>query len=191
MAKKGEEHRELSVKEERFCIEYSVNDNATQSYLRAFPNVTYNTARNEGAKLLAEPCIRQRIDFLREERNERLKIDKDDILRKFKLLSEYDAADFHDEDGRLKPLSELHPDLRYVVAGIEISEKITGEEGDGISRLVKIKLPSKQDALTALGKHLMLFNDVGSKDNPLTGNIEHKHEISDEALAAIAAGKNG
>ena len=170
---------ELTDKEHLFCVEYAVNDNATKSYQRVYKG-SYNTARTEGARLLAKPCIRQRIDEIRKDRNDRLKIDKDDILRKLKILSEYDASDFYDEDGRLKPLSELDPDLRYCIEGMDVSEKITGEEGDGISRLMKIKLPRKKDALEALGRHLQLFND---KPKEPDGDIAEAARIFAEAMA--------
>lgn len=153
-----EPERYLTDKELAFCIEYSVSGNATKSYQRAY-KCGYNTARNAGCQLLQDLALMAVINEMRAERNERLKIDADDILRKLKILSEYDASDFYDDDNRLKPLSELHPDLRYCIEGMDVSEKVDGGEGDGISRLMKIKLPRKKDALEALGRHLQLFGD--------------------------------
>lgn len=52
----------LSAREERFVWEYLVEPNATRAYLRAFATrghtPTYQTARANGAKLLAKarPC---------------------------------------------------------------------------------------------------------------------------------------
>lgn len=177
---------DLSDKEHHFCVEYSVNDNATRSYQRAF-KVGYNTAKNEGCKLIAKPYIRQRVNELRADRNKRLEIDKDDIVRSFKILSSYDASDFFDDDGRLRPMSELDPDLRFVIEGLDVSESITGEEGDGISRLMKIKLPSKTAALTALAKHSMLF-EVQTKE-PDGSESEDARRFS-EAMASTHTSTN-
>lgn len=184
--KKVKDKPELTDKEHRFCVEYSVCDNATKSYQRAFQG-TYNTARTEGSRLLAKPCIRQRIDELRADRNKRLAIDADDIIRKFKILSDYDAADFFDDDGRIKPLSELDPDLRFAIQGLDVSESITGEDGDGISRLMKIKLPNKNDALTALAKHLMLFESKPKEDN---GDLAEAARIFAQAMASTQTPAN-
>ena len=181
-AKLADEERELTDKEHRFCVEYSVNDNATRAYQRTYKG-SYHTARTEGAKLLAKPCIRQEIDELKTARNKRLAIDADDIIRKFKILSDYDAADFYDDDGRLRPLSELDPDLRFVIGGIDVSESITGEEGDGISRLMKIKLPDKNAALTALAKHLMLFEPKVKEEN--ADNWNERLRAMAEAVAPV------
>jgi len=172
--------KELSDKEHRFCVEYSVSDNATRSYQRVY-KCAYDTAKAAGCLLLQNTTIRQRIDELKSDRNKRLAVDADDIIRKFKILSEYDAADFYDDDGRLKPLSELDPDLRYVIGGIDVSESITGDEGDGISRLMKIKLPSKQDALTALAKHLMLFEPKAREED---GSEAEEARRFSEAMAS-------
>ena len=48
-------------KERIFCNEYIVNLNATQSYLKAYPNASYNTAKTEGCKLLTKPYIQKYI----------------------------------------------------------------------------------------------------------------------------------
>lgn len=44
-----------------FCNEYIINLNATQSYLKAYPKASYNTAKTEGCKLLTKPYIQKYI----------------------------------------------------------------------------------------------------------------------------------
>ena len=163
---------DLDDKELVFCIEYSVSNNARQAYQKAY-KCGYNTAKSAGCLLLQNATIKSAIRDMRVDRNERLKIDADDVLRKLKILSEYDASEFYDDDGRLKPLRELHPDLRYCIEGMDVSEQITGDDGDGISRLMKIKLPKKQAALEALGRHLLLFGDK-AKENPVDSTAEYR-----------------
>ena len=45
-----------------FADEYIISLNATQSYLKAYPNVTEDTARTNGCKLLANTNIKNYID---------------------------------------------------------------------------------------------------------------------------------
>lgn len=160
---------ELTAKEEHFCREYVCDHamNATQSYLRAFPGVTYNTARTEGSRLLANPNITARVEELKQERYARLEISPERVLSELSKLAFYDPRAFHDEDGRLKPIHELPADAAAVIGGIETFHKVTGDEKDGLCITTKIKLPDKKGALELLGKHLKLWNDVGSKGNPL------------------------
>ena len=56
----------LSRSDERFCNEYALTSNATQSYLKAHVNASYNTARTEGSRLLAKPSIGERIAQIKE-----------------------------------------------------------------------------------------------------------------------------
>ena len=64
-----------------FADEYIISLNATQSYIKAYPNVTENTARTNGCKLLANTNIKNYIDEqLAKKQDERI-MKQDEILR--------------------------------------------------------------------------------------------------------------
>ena len=63
-----------------FADEYIINLNATQSYLKAYPEATYNTARTEGSKLLAEPNIKNYIDEQMAKKQDERIMKQDEIL---------------------------------------------------------------------------------------------------------------
>lgn len=67
--------------EAMFVLEYIVDLNATQAYLRSHPDVSYNTARTEGSKLLANPDIAAAIQKAKDERAERTGITADRALQ--------------------------------------------------------------------------------------------------------------
>ena len=52
----------LSIKQERFIQEYLKTGNATQSIIKAYPDVTYDSARMMASENLAKPSIKSRID---------------------------------------------------------------------------------------------------------------------------------
>ena len=63
-----------------FADEYIISLNATQSYLKAYPNVTEDTARTNGCKLLANTNIKKYIDKrLASKEDERI-MKQDEIL---------------------------------------------------------------------------------------------------------------
>lgn len=64
-----------------FADEYIISLNATQSYLKAYPNATYNTARTEGCKLLAEPNMKAYIDEQMAKKQDERIMKQDEILR--------------------------------------------------------------------------------------------------------------
>ena len=66
---------------EIFADEYIISLNATQSYLKAYPEATYNTARTEGSKLLANPNIKNYIDEQMAKKQDDRIMKQDEILR--------------------------------------------------------------------------------------------------------------
>ena len=64
-----------------FADEYIIGLNATQSYLKAYPEAAYNTARTEGSKLLANPNIKNYIDEQIEKKQDDRIMKQDEILR--------------------------------------------------------------------------------------------------------------
>lgn len=184
----GESGKPLTDKEEWLCREFvsDAGENQTRAYMRVYPGCTYDSARTLAAKQFADIRISQRIDELRQERNKRLEITADRVLQELAKLAFYDPRGFFDDDGRLKPINEIEPDQAAVIGGIETIHKVTGEEGDGLTVLTKIKLPEKKGALELIGRNLSLWKDVGSKDNPLNA-VLHKKELTEEELLAIAS----
>ena len=64
-----------------FADEYIISLNATQSYLKAYPNVTEDTARTNGCKLLANANIKNYIEErMASQQDERI-MTQDEILR--------------------------------------------------------------------------------------------------------------
>ena len=64
-----------------FADEYTISLNATQSYLKAYPKASYETANVEGCKLLVKPSIKAYIDEqLAKKQDERI-MKQDEILR--------------------------------------------------------------------------------------------------------------
>ena len=64
-----------------FADEYIISLNATQSYLKAYPNVTEDTARTNGCKLLANTNIKNYIDEQNEKKQDERIMKQDEILR--------------------------------------------------------------------------------------------------------------
>lgn len=71
----------LTEKQKRFCEEYLIDLNATQSYLRAGYKAKSNEiACSEGSKLLRNPKVVEYIQELRERQSKRTEITADKVL---------------------------------------------------------------------------------------------------------------
>ena len=83
---------QLTEKQKRFCEEYLIDLNATQSYLRAGYKAKSNEiARVESHKLLTKPNIQQYIEELRAEQSKRTEITADKVLEEIGSVAFCDA----------------------------------------------------------------------------------------------------
>ncbi|WP_426607117.1 terminase small subunit [Pantoea anthophila] len=143
----------LTPKQEIFCREYLIDLNATQAAIRA--GYSDNTARKIGSENLTKPDIAQRIIDLKSERNERVEVNADYVLRRLVEIDEMDVMDILRDDGGLKMVHEWPKVWRTTLSGLDILTTVTNfDETTMESILKKIKWPDKVRNLELLGKHI-------------------------------------
>lgn len=164
---------ELSPEHEVFCLELSVENNQTKAYMRAYPDSGYEAARRSASSLMTNPDIIERVKQLREERNERLKLDGDSLLQSLYNNAKANMRDLYRPDGSLVPINELHPDIAASIQQIEVEELFAGRGDDRqvIGLVRKYKLVDRLKAAELVGRNLKLWKDVGSPENPLEANL--------------------
>lgn len=165
----------LTTKQQMFVKEYLIDLNATQAAIRAGYSV--KTAGKIGQENLIKPEIKAAIQEAMDKRANKLEITAERVLQEIARLAFYDPRKFFDEDGRIKPISELDDDTAMALGGIETLHKIVGDEKDGMAVITKIKLVDKGQNLERLGRHLKLFTD----------KVEHSGTLT---LEQIVAGAN-
>lgn len=93
LLKTVDENDELTEKQKLFCIYYASNNNATQSYLKAY-ECNYLTARVEGCKHLTKPNIKAEIKRLKELLRAEIDIDVIDLLNYCMRIIGADISDY-------------------------------------------------------------------------------------------------
>lgn len=83
----------LNDNQRRFVNEYVASLNATQSYLKAYPDCSYDSARSSSADLLAKPSIQLAVRIAQEELAERSKITAEKILQQWWDIATSDATE--------------------------------------------------------------------------------------------------
>ena len=124
----------LTEKQKRFCDEYLIDLNATQSAIRA--GYSEKTAYSAGQRTLKNVEVKKYIEDRMKKKNDKLIADQDEVLRY----------------------------LTSVLRGESVSEEIVVEgTGDGCSEARKIKkAPSEKDKLKSaelLGKRYGIYTD--------------------------------
>lgn len=140
----------LTDKQERFCEEYVIDLNATQSAIRA--GYSESGARTEGARLLANANIQERISELKKEISERNNISIDKYVNILDKLATFDISELYDENGSLKSIHQIPEEVRLAIESLDTDE--LRMDGLVIGQVKKLKLTSRRAAIDLLLKHL-------------------------------------
>lgn len=144
MGKTLPEKSELTPKEERFCQEYMIDLNASRAYREA--GYSANKSKNNAFQLMQKQAVKARISELRHEMRCRTQVKAEHVIQNLMCVGDFDPAEAFDENGNVKPLNEIPPDVRMGIAGLKITEKGT-----------EIRFWSHTDALDKVAKVLGLY----------------------------------
>lgn len=175
--------KSLTPKQNRFCEEYVVDFNGTQSVIRA--GYSKKTAKEQASRLLTFANIQAKIKELTEAQSKRTEIRADQVMKELALIGFSNMLDYVEIENGVA-YTDLSKLTREQAAAIQ---EIVTEEGEA-GRRVKIKLTDKIRALTKMGEHLGMFierSEVG-KPGEFSGNMPE-----DQALKTIndLKGKTG
>lgn len=171
------ERAELTEKQKLFCMYYVKYWNATKAYQKAY-DCTYNTARVEGCRNLANPNVKRELDKLKQDIREGIQIEAMAVFQKYIDIAFADITDYvsfgqeevpvmtafgpleikDDKTDKKKTLTKMVNTVKFKdsseVDGTIISEVSQGKDG------AKIKLADKMKALEKLEKYFDLFPDT-------------------------------
>ena len=142
--------RKLSPKQKLFVKEYLVDLNATQAAIRA--EYSERTAQRIGSENLSKPLIAEAIQKEMADREKRVEINADWVLKKLVSEADADLAELIDEDQKLKKVSDWPIEWRRgLVSGIDITTSGSGD--DTVSVVTKVKLSDRIKQTELIGKH--------------------------------------
>lgn len=110
------------LKEQLFCQEYIIDYNGTRAYSAAYGEKDRGRSNSNARNLLKRRDIQDYIKELQTERNKRLQITQDDVMREFAAIAFSNICDYAEigEDGKLKyiPTSEIDPSKQAAIMSI-------------------------------------------------------------------------
>lgn len=184
----------------KFCLSFIQHFEGKRAATEA--GFSPNTARNKATQLLNEPKIQEMLRELILEQEKRLQITADKILVASYEIATADIIGCFNEDGSLKNLKDIPPELRRCISSIDIDEiwdDVMTKDEDGnksvkrelIGHTKKIKFWNKDKQIEFLGKHLKLINDFPAKE-PLEVdfNVTVNHVDLEERLNCLDLSKN-
>ena len=187
-----EEFLKLPPKRRDFVREYLIDKNGTQAAIRA--KYAPNSAQEQASRMLSCDMVQAAIAAIEAKTDQvvldKLTITKEKVLTRLMQGKTFDVRRLYkqietnkfDDDGNqifktvLKQPYELDDDTAMAVVGVRF-DKDTGV-------LVEYKTMDVKGCAELIGKHLKLWNEVGSKENPV--NLK----VSRVELVALDNGPN-
>ena len=177
----------LTEKQKRFCDEYLIDLNATQSAIRA--GYSKRTANEQGARLLAKVSVQEYIETRKKDREKRVEVTQDRVIEELSYIAFAKASDYArviekdamvEVEGKMIPVVDDEGNLvKYRTVEPILTEELTEEQKRAIAVIKKgrdgfeIKPYDKTRALELLGKHLGMFEEKievnGQVNNPMAG----------------------
>ncbi len=145
--------KELTKKQEMFCLEYLVDLNATQAAIRA--GYSEKTAKEAGYENLTKPHVAERVAELKNKRSNEVKTNAEYVLRRLREIDELDIIDILADDlSAFRPLREWPKSWRTSINGLDVKTIIEGGDKPIEALVQKIKWPDKTKNLELIGRHV-------------------------------------
>lgn len=141
----------LTPKQERFVAEYLIDLNAAQAYIRA--GYSKKTAATCGPRLLRNAHVRAAVDAKQGKQLAKTDITAEEVKARLANIARIDPAEVYEDDGTLKPLSEMKPEVRQSISSIKKTVSNIG------APIEEVKFDSRISALDILAKHFGLLKE--------------------------------
>jgi len=142
------------------------------------PKANPQTAATASGSYFNRKTVRRKIEERQTKMMKRFEIDEDRIAQELGAIAFFDPIELLDDDGNLKPISEIPEHTRRAMSGVDIYEIYTGigEARKKIGAVKKAKIISKREALDSLAK-LLGFN---KEKLTLDGKVKVERETDAE-----------
>lgn len=161
----------LNEQQKRFCEAYVVDWNATQAYLSAYPNSSYDAARANAARLITNDNVKAYIEDCKKRTAELAGISALKVALEHKKIAFQSAANLRQDWDTVKDWDDLTEEEKAIISEIEVTERVLNggdEDLQVLERKLKYKTYDKHRSLDALAK-MLGFNEPEKLN--VSGNI--------------------
>lgn len=146
--------KELTQKQEVFCLAYIESGNASEAYRRAYcaAKMKDKTIWEKASTLLADGKVTARVAELRQAASDKAVVSEARVIKELARIGLFDPGQLFADDGSLLPIKNMPPEARAAIASFEVEE--IDADGKVIGRVKKIKLWDKNSAADKLLRHL-------------------------------------
>lgn len=166
----------MTTREERIRRKLFVNAYILNGKKASKAAVEVGYPREYASDLVKQPTIQQMIKEVEFTMLKRQEISIERLAKEAASIAFFDIADIFDDEGNVRPLSEIPVHARQAIADLNVNSSYAINDITGESQLekqsVNVKLQSKMEAIKFLGSFLGMNKQV--VDYNVTGAVEHK-----------------
>lgn len=185
--------RNLTPKQERFCLKYVELGNASEAYRQVYNCSQWKieSIHRVAHKLLYNVKVVSRIDQLQAEEKKRLqkkyRIDQDRLMQEYMRLAFADIRKCFDDNGNIKLPKDIDDDTAAALAAVEVVS--SSPSGGDPEYTHKFKLIDKKGPLQDLAKMLGLFLEDNLQKKPETDvQVNNTYELPEALLRGYPGG---
>jgi phage terminase small subunit len=173
----AEKHEELKPEWKKFAWEYVETGKKAKSYMKIYPDSSYDSARGSASDLLANPNIRDYINEIQKDLAIESGISRFRVLKEQEKIGFSNIADIHETWEQKKPFQDLTDSQKAAISEIKVkTNSFTDDTGMNVEvEEITVKLHDKGKALDTINK-MLGYNEA------------EKHEIT-ERYTIIRSGK--
>lgn len=178
----------LTLKQEKFCLEYVRNGgNASEAYRAAYnaEKMKPKTVNERASVLLSDNKVAARVKDLQDAITEAALIEPTELLREMAHMLRADPADAYTETGQFKSIHDIPRDLRRNIAAIK-TRRVKGANGDADEDIIEVKFWDKQGTMDKLAKHLGVYEKDNRQKAPIMPLVDKDMSPEDAAQAYLA-----
>lgn len=172
----------LNERQKRFINEYIKDLNGTRAYRKVYQCKNDETAAVNASKLLSNPKAKEYLEMKLKDREKRLEITQDKVLKELAKIGFANITNFTDVvdipytvDKKDKEGNVIGEETKYY-KGLRLynTEDITEDELAALQEIkegkqgITVKMHDKVRALEQIGRHLGMFNDKLD----ISGNVD-------------------
>lgn len=154
--KAKKQKRTTGNRHEEFAFAYCECLNGRQAYIKVYGEMSDAVADSAASRLLRNVKVQEKIEELRKYTQGKYNITRERIAKQYARFAFNDSTTFFDDEGNLKPFSQLTEDQRACINAVEVEENKIGSFVFGKTK--KIKTVDQKGALDSLAK-MFGFNE--------------------------------
>lgn len=161
-----------------FVDEWLIDRNGTRAYRVAYKGVkTDEVAAVLASAMLRNNKIAEYINRKLDKMSAKAEINQEWVLSRFKKLSEVNIKDYLDDEGNLKPISEISADALYAAHGFKSLRHMIKEGKNGKTKVTStllhdLKFSDKRAVLDSIGRYLGMFEKDNLQKTPRQINVK-------------------